>query len=260
MSPDRLSRARNRLRAAGCVAAEDEAEELVAAAPDGPTLDRWLARREQGEPLAWITGILPFCGRSLHVAPGVYVPRPQTQELACRAADLLPPGGSAVDLCTGSGAVAAHLRAEDPTAVVVGTDLDPRSAACARANAIPTVVADLAAAVRPTGTLDLVTAVAPYVPTGSLRLLPRDVQRHEPRRALDGGDDGLTLVRRIIGAATALLRPGGWLVIEVGGDQDRELAPDLASFDQVVAWRDEDHDLRGIEARWPGGPRPTIRG
>ena len=74
------------------------------------------------------------------------------------------------------------------------------------------------------GAFDLVTAVAPYVPTGALRLLPADVQRYEPRRALDGGTDGLDLVRRVVEAAARLLRPGGWLLVEVGGDQDAALA------------------------------------
>jgi hypothetical protein len=109
-----------RLLAAGCVAAAAEAASFLAAAPDRRTLDSWLVRREQGEPPAWITGTTTFCGRTLHVSPGVYVPRAQTEELARRAASVLPPGGRALDLCTGTGAVAAHLRARVPTAAVIG--------------------------------------------------------------------------------------------------------------------------------------------
>jgi release factor glutamine methyltransferase len=103
---------------------------------------------------------------------------------------------------------------------------------------------------------DLVTAVAPYVPTGELRLLPADVQRYEPRLALDGGTDGLDLVRRAIAAARRLLRPGGWLLVEVGGTQDKVLAPTLAeaAFDLVTHWWDDDGDLRGIASR-AAGPR-----
>jgi release factor glutamine methyltransferase len=251
MADPRRATVVSRLEAAGCVAAGEEADEMLAAAPDGATLAGWLGRRERGEPLAWITGTVRFCGRAVRVDPGVYVPRAQTEDLARRAAALLPPGGRAVDLCTGSGAVAAHLRAAVPTAAVVGVDLDPRAATCARRNGVPAVAADLAAGLRAGLGADLVTAVAPYVPTDGLRLLPADVQRYEPRRALDGGPDGLDLVRRVVGAAAGLLRPGGWLLVELGGDQDAALAPALrtASFGEAAPWRDEDGDLRGVAVR-----------
>src|SRR4051794_28670943 len=173
-----------RLAAAGCIAAEAEAAELSAVAPDAGTLAAWVTRRETGEPLAWITGMVAFAGERLSIVRGVYVPRVQTEELARRAAALLPRGGRALDLCTGAGAVAAHLRVAVPDARVVATDIDPVAARCARANGVPTAVADLAAAVR--GRFDVITAVPPYVPRDELRLLPRDVVRHEPRRALDG--------------------------------------------------------------------------
>lgn len=249
-----LELATRRLAAAGCIAAADEAATFVAAAPDRATLDAWLGRREQGEPAAWITGTTWFCGRSLRVDPGVYVPRPQTESLARRAGARLPPGGRALDLCTGAGAIGAHLRSCVPTAVVVGVDRDVRAAVCARRNGVPTVVADLAEAVRPRRSFDLVTAVAPYVPTADIGLLPVDVQRHEPRAALDGGSDGLDLVRRVVVAAAGVLRPGGWLAIELGGEQDVALAPvlDRHGFGSVVPWRDADGDLRGLVARWAG--------
>lgn len=240
-----------RLGVAGCVAAEEEAAELLAAGPDASTLEAWLRRRERGEPLPWITGTLRFCGRALHIGPGVYVPRVQTEELARRAAALLPAGGRAVDLCTGTGAVAAHLLAGVPSAAVVGVDIDVRAAACARRNGVPAVVGDLGRPLREVGDVDVVTAVAPYVPSGQIRLLPADVQRHEPLLALDGGGDGLHLVRRVVAAAAGLLRPGGWLLTEVGGDQDQALAPVLAAagFDVVAPWWDAEGDLRGVAAR-----------
>jgi release factor glutamine methyltransferase len=195
-----------------------------------------------------------FCGRLLHVAPGVYVPRRQTEQLAHRAAALLPEGGHAVDLCTGAGAVAAHLTAAVPSAHVVGIDVDARAAACARRNGVPAVVGDLAGPLRARRGVDVVTAVAPYVPTGAFRLLPADVQRFEPRLALDGGADGLDVVRRVVDAARALLRPDGWLLVEVGGDQDVALAPALAAsgFAHVEPWWDDDGDLRGIAAQRAG--------
>lgn len=245
-----------RLLAAGCVAADEEADELVGAAPDRATLERWVRRREEGEPLAWITGTVVFCGRPLRVDPGVYVPRAQTEDLARRAAGLLAGAGAsgrAVDLCTGSGAVAAHLIAESPSAAVVGVDIDPHAAACARRNGVSAVVGDLDPPLRD-HSFDIVTAVAPYVPTGELRFLPTDVQRYEPRRALHGGDDGLDLVRRVVIAAARLLRRGAWLLIEVGGDQDRALHPMLTAhgFAAIITWADEDGDLRGLAAEASG--------
>lgn len=251
-APDpRLEAVTARLVAAGCVAAAEEAAELVAAAPDSATLDAWIGRREQGEPPSWITGSTWFVRRAVQMAPMVYVPRLQTEELARRAAALLPERGLAVDLCTGSGAVAAHLRAQVPTAAVIGVDIDPVAAACAWRNGVAVIVGDLDAPLRAAGQVDVVTAVAPYVPTGDLRLLPTDVRRYEPGVALDGGDDGLELVRRVVVAASALLRPGGWLLTEVGGEQDELLAPDLVAhgLDLVETWHDEDGDLRGVAAR-----------
>jgi len=239
-----------RLRAAGCIAAEEEADELLAGAPDTATLAEWVGRREVGEPLAWITGTVRFCGHRLRVDPGVYVPRIQSEELARRAASLLPAHGRAADLCTGSGAIAVHLLAAVPTASVVGVDVDLRSAICARGNGVRVVVADLDRPL-PSRSFDTVTAVAPYVPTGDLRFLPADVQRYEPRRSLDGGHDGLDLVRRIVASAARLLRSGGWLLVELGGDQLDTLGPALAEsgFDLAEAWFDEDGDLRGLAAR-----------
>jgi len=249
-----LAAVTSRLSTAGCVAAPEEAAELLAATPDERALEAWLRRREQGEPLPWITGSVEFCGHRLHAAPGVYVPRAQTEELARRAAKLLPDNGRALDLCTGTGAVASHLMAAVPSAAVVGIDVDLRAAACARGNGVRAFVGDLAGAVRRGEGFHVITAVAPYVPTGHLRLLPPDVQRYEPRLAFDGGLDGLDLLRRIVVAAGRLLRAGGWLLIEVGGNQHDGLAPTLASsrFDLVTAWDDDEGDLRGLACRSSG--------
>lgn len=237
-----------RLIAAGCIAAVEEATELLDSAPDESTLESCVCRREAGEPLAWITGTVLFCGQRLHVAPGVYVPRPQSEALARRAASLLPVNGRAVDFCTGAGAIAAYLTARVPTATVIGVDVDAQAAECARRNQVRSVLGDLDAALHGREDFDLVTAVPPYVPTDEFRFLAADVQRYEPHRALDGGPDGLDVARRVIDAARRLLRPGGWLLLEVGGDQDETLAPILATcaFEGVTAWHDDDGDLRGI--------------
>jgi release factor glutamine methyltransferase len=241
----------DRLSAAGCVAAEEEAAELAAAAPTPAVLEDWLRRREDGQPLAWIIGSLQFSGHRLQIDPGVYVPRFQTEDLARRAAALLPARGRAADLCTGVGAIAVHLMAEVPAAHVVATDVDVAAARCARRNGVRVVVGDLDAPIGADHTFDLVTAVAPYVPTGDIRFLPRDVQRYEPRRALDGGPDGLALVRRVVAGAARLLRPGGWLLMELGGRQDQLLSEIFAAhgFDHLDPWRDEEADLRSLAAR-----------
>jgi release factor glutamine methyltransferase len=236
------------------VAAEEEAGELMDAAADDDTLAAWLARREVGEPLAWITGRTIFCGHVLKVDPGVYVPRPQSEELARRAAAVLPAqGGLVADLCTGTGAVAVHLMADPSAPGVVGIDNDPRAVACARANGVSAGLGDLDGPLRPWA-FHVVTAVAPYVPTDELRFLPADVQRYECRAALDGGPDGLSMVRRVIAAAAVALRAGGWVLIELGGDQGEKLTSVLESrgFGPPSFWSDEDGDLRGLAAQRDG--------
>ncbi len=245
-----------RLAAAGCIAPEAEAAELCATTVDHDELPRLAERRAQGEPLAWIMGRVRFGDLVLAIEPGVYVPRPQTEQLAARAASLLPDGGIALDLCTGCGAIAALLQATVPSARVVGLDLDPVAVACARRNGVTALVGDLTGPLRPGLAVDVVTAVAPYVPTDAIDLLPSDVRDHEPVRALDGGDDGLAVVRRIVAAAATLLRPGGHLVVELGGDQADALAPDLAAagFAPAVVWHDDEGDPRGLTATLPLHP------
>jgi release factor glutamine methyltransferase len=249
------------LAAAGCVAADEEAAELVAAAADAATLDAMVDRRVTGEPLAWITGTAPFCGLAVRVRPGVYVPRWQSEVLATTAARLLPERGTAVDLCTGSGAVALVLQAARPGARVLATESDPRAAACARSNGVDVCEGDLDAPLPAdlVGTVDVVCGVVPYVPTDALHLLPRDVTAHEPRTALDGGPGGLTFLSRAVAAAARLLVPGGWLLLEAGGEQFDPLAGrcERTGFTSVEVLRDGDGDPRAVRARrtpWEAGP------
>jgi len=245
-----VSAVAQRLAEAGCIMPEAEATELLSWASDDGTLERAVRRREHGEPLAWIVGGVTFGGRRVRVDPGVYVPRPQTDALARRAAELLPPAGAAADLCTGSGAIAFHLMHEAPSARVVATDVDPRAVACARRNGVFVVQGSLGAALRDAA-FDVVTAVAPYVPTADIRLLPADVRRYEPRGSLDGGADGLDVVRVLVADAARLLRSDGWLLTEIGGNQEALLAPVLsrAGFEPAEPWFDEEGDLRGIAVR-----------
>ena len=209
------------LRGAGCVAAESEASELMAAASSSATLDAMVARRATGEPLAWITGHAQFCGLDVLVDPGVYVPRWQSERLAMRSAELLAPHGCAVDLCTGSGAIARVLGDARPGATVVATESDPVAAACARRNGVTVfegslddpLPAELA------GHVDVLVGVVPYVPSASLHLLPRDVREFEPIAALDGGLDGLEVLATVVARSAAWVRLGGWLLLECGTDQ-----------------------------------------
>jgi len=243
----------SRLAEAGCLAPEEEAAELLGATDDPAALDVLVSRRARGEPLAWLVGSVPFCGLRVKVHTGVYPPRWQTEALARRAASLLPERGVAVDLCTGSGAIACWLKACVPSATVLATDVDPDAVSCARGNGVDALLGDLDEPLPPAlaGNVDVLTAVVPYVPTGQLAFLPRDVQAYEPRVALDGGEEGLRLLSAVVARSVSWLRPGGWLLLELGGDQAASVADamSLAGFGDITVHTDEDGDDRGIEGR-----------
>lgn len=250
----------DRLAAAGFLSAREEAEELrTAAGGDEALLAELAERRLAGEPLAWIAGSAGFCGLRVRIDPGVYVPRPHTEQLALRAAGRLPVGGIAVDVCTGSGAVAAVLADRRPGATVIATDVDERAVACARANGVEARAGDLFAPLPAElwGRVDVVTGVVPYVPVPELGLLQRDTFAFESPLAYDGGPDGTTILRRALEGAATALRPGGAALLELGGDQSDLLAGDLDrlgfAVDAVLA--DEDGDVRGIEATLAGSRR-----
>lgn len=238
----------------GCVAPRAEADALLKASCEGVgPVSEMIARRLRGEPLAWITGSVRFCDVRVHVDPGVFVPRPHTQALARRAVSLLPAAGVAVDLCTGSGAVAAVLGSAHPRAAVVATDVDPVAVACARGNGVRALIGNLDEPLPPSllGRVDVMTAVVPYVPTEKLHLLSRDVLAYEPRSALDGGRRGTTVLVRAAEAAARWLRPGGSVLLELGGDQAGEVATTLAGvgLSEIRVHRDGDGQDRAIEAR-----------
>ena len=250
----------DRLAAAGFLSTREEAEELRGAAGGDECLLAALAeRRLAGEPLAWVVGSAAFCGLRVRVEPGVYVPRPHTEELALRAAGRLPARGTAVDVCTGSGAVAAVLAARRPDATVIATDVDERAVACARANGVDARAGDLFAPLPAElrGRVDVVTGVVPYVPAPELGSLQRDTFAFESALAYDGGPDGTTVLRRALAGAAAALRPGGAALLELGGDQADLLAGDLDRLGFAVdgVLTDEDGDVRGIEATLAGSRR-----
>jgi release factor glutamine methyltransferase len=237
----------------GFVAAQEEADELLArAAGDVELLDALVARRLTGEPLAWITGSVSFCGLEVRVDGGVYVPRWQSEPLARRAVERLPANGAAIDLCTGTGAIAMTLMAARPAARVVASDLDQRAVACARANGVEVHRGDLFAPLPRAlqGRVDVVVGVVPYVPTPDLALLQRDTLAFEAPLSYDGGRDGTEILRRVLTESPRFLRRGGALLLELGGEQADALGADLARlrYVDITVLVDEDDDVRGIEA------------
>ncbi|MER6910974.1 putative protein N(5)-glutamine methyltransferase [Streptomyces sp. NPDC000594] len=222
------------LRAAGCVFAEEEARLLLTAAeaPGPGLLAALLARRISGEPLEHVLGWAEFRGARYAVDPGVFVPRPRTAFLVDRAAALAPRGlpGTpvVVDLCCGSGALGAALTAELGGAELHSADIDPPAVECARRNVAPAAgtvyEGDLCAPLprRLRGRVDLLLANVPYVPTAEIRLLPAEARDHEGHLALDGGADGLDVLRRVAAEAPGWLAPGGSFLCETGERQAAE--------------------------------------
>lgn len=219
--PDLLPVLAARLRAAGCVFAEEEAAVLLSTGPEG--MEERIARREAGEPLEQVVGWAWFRGLRVHVTPGVFVPRRRTEALVRRALPLLSPGAVVADLCCGTGAVGAALLAEEPSLELHACDIDPSAVACARRNVPAERVhhGDLYAALPPSlaGRVAVVVCNAPYVPSDAVALMPPEARDHEHRGALDGGADGLDVQRRVVAEAPRWLAPGGWLLVETSRAQ-----------------------------------------
>jgi release factor glutamine methyltransferase len=212
-----------RLRAAGCVFAEDEARLLMTAARTPAELEIMVGQRAAGLPLEQVLGWAEFCGLRIAVAPGVFVPRRRTEFLVRQAEALARPGAVIVDLCCGTGAIGAALAAAVDRAEVHAADIDPAAAQCARQN-LPgghvyqgDLYDALPAGLR--GRVAILAANVPYVPSGEIALLPPEARAHEPRAALDGGPDGLDLLRRVAAGAAAWLAPRGHLLSETSERQ-----------------------------------------
>jgi release factor glutamine methyltransferase len=211
-----------RLRAAGCVFAEEEARLLMSAARIPAEVDAMVEQRAAGLPLEQVIGWAGFCGLRIAVDAGVFVPRLRTEFLVQQAVTLARPGDIVVDLCCGAGAIGAAIAAAVDRAEVHATEIDPAAVRCARQNVPGTVYQGdlyepLPARLR--GRVTVLTANVPYVPTGEIEFLPPEARSHEPRVALDGGQDGLDVLRRVAAAAPGWLAPGGHLLIEVSGRQ-----------------------------------------
>lgn len=213
----------DRLRAAGCVFAEDEAALLTeAAAGDAAALDRLVGRRVAGHPVEYLVGWASFAGERFAIADGVFIPRHRTELLAATARELIRSGQTVLDLCCGTGALGATAT-RGRQARLVATDIDPAAVACARRNLPGAEVYEgdlfdpLPRDLR--GRVDVLLANVPYVPTHQIAFLPEEFRVHEARAALDGGDDGLRVLRRVAAQAGGWLAPGGHLLTEAGDAQ-----------------------------------------
>jgi release factor glutamine methyltransferase len=195
----------------------------MSAARTPAELTAMVGRRAAGLPLEQVLGWAEFCGRRITVAPGVFVPRRRTEFLVRQAVELARPGAVILDLCCGAGAIGAALAAAVPRAEVHAADVDPAAVRCARQN-LPAgrvyqgdLYEPLPAGLH--GRVEILAANVPYVPTREIGFLPSEAREHEPRAALDGGADGLDVLRRVAAGAAGWLAPGGYLLSEISQDQ-----------------------------------------
>jgi release factor glutamine methyltransferase len=214
-----------RLRAAGCVFAEEEARLLMSATREPGELAAMVALRAQGDPLEYVIGWAPFCGLRIAVDRGVFVPRHRSELLVTESVARARTGAVVVDMCCGSGAIGVAVANAVPGIVLHAADVDPVAVACARRNVESVgghvhqgdLYGALPQALR--GSIDVLVANVPYVPTAEIEMLPREARDHEPRISLDGGGDGLDLVRGLAAEATEWLAPSGHLLVEVSDRQ-----------------------------------------
>lgn len=211
------------------------------------------------EPLQYLLGTAPFRRIELLVGPGVFIPRPETELVAGHALDRLPQGGTLLDVCTGSGAIALAAADERPDATVIATEVSGDALTWAGRNRdrlrLPVEIlacdlfAGLPVALR--GGVDVVVGNPPYVDTAERDRLPADVADHEPPEALFAPERGTSVIERIARGAPEWLKPGGWLVLEIGETQGPEVVrilveggyadvsvePDLTGRDRIALGR-----------------------
>ena len=258
-----------RLRAAGCVFAEEEAAILGASAGTPAELGLMVARRAGGEPIEQVVGWAEFAGRRVLVDPGVFVPRRRSEflvEVALALAQAGPPGVVA-DLCCGTGAlglvVTAGLRLRG--ADLYAADLDPAAVACARKNVGPAgghvYAGDLFSALPDSlrGRISVLICNAPYVPTTEIAFMPAEARDHEALMALDGGADGLAILRRVAAGAGAWLAPGGVLLVETSERQAASMAAVMAAGGLAGRVHEDDESgatvVTGVAASGPARSR-----
>lgn len=228
--------------------AEQEATLLMEAAPEPTALAGLVARRVAGEPLEHLLGWAAFRGRRVRVEAGVFVPRRRSEHLVTVGIMMVRPGSVVVELCCGTAAVASALGHAVPGLELVSADVDPAAARSARRN-LPggrVCEGDLYDALPPDlrGRIDLLVANPPHVPHDEIRLMPPEAREHEQPVALDGGPDGLGVVRRIVADAPGWLSPTGVLLLETGRSQvgavtallsAAGLTPAVSTVDELAA-------------------------
>ena len=252
----------SKLRDAGCVFAEDEAQLLVDSAKTPGELATMVERRAAGVPLEHVVGWADFCGLRVAVDPGVFVPRRRTELLVRRAAGVAAPGAIVVDLACGSGAVGMAVAALVGSVVLHAVDIEPAAVRCARRNLRAfggkVYAGDLyeALPVRLRGKVDVLVANVPYVPTEAVDLLPREARVYEQRVALDGGPDGLDVLRRVAEAAPDWLAAGGHLLVETSADQaDAAIEALVATGLTTTVAGDADLAATVVVGRWADAKR-----
>ena len=255
-----------RLRAAGCVFAEDEARLMTEAATTPADLEDLVRRRVAGEPLEPLLGWAEFDGLRILMDPGVFVPRRRTEFLVERAVAIAHPDAVVVDLCCGAAAIGVAIAAGlGSGATLVAADVDPAAVRCARRNVQPAgrvfegdLYEALPAELR--GRVDILAVNAPYVPTDEIALMPPEARLYEPGVALDGGKDGLEVHRRVAAGASEWLVPGGSLLIETSARQaDRTARLFTAAGLDARIERSEDRDATVVIATAVAAaePHPT---
>lgn len=218
-------------------------------------------RRAKHEPVAYLVGYREFFSLEFRVTKDVLIPRPETETLVMEALAVMKPLPTPIvlDLCTGSGCVAVAIAKNCPTATVTATDISPAALAIAGENAskhkvsdrVSLVEGDLFTALPGETRFDVIVSNPPYIPSADMATLQADVQQYEPRLALDGGHDGLDVIRRILVDAKSHLKPGGWLMCEFTPEQAaaiQTLATDHGYTDVAIV-KDTAHEPRFLRAR-----------
>ncbi|WP_180321074.1 putative protein N(5)-glutamine methyltransferase [Peribacillus kribbensis] len=219
----------DKLLHAGCVFAEEEAELLIAEAKTSDELLKMTESRALGAPIEYVLGYTCFCGLRINVERNVFVPRRRTEFLAEKAKAIVQDGDRVVDLCCGSGAIGAAI-ASGADIHLHAVDIDEAAVRCAKRNlsglGAHVYQGDLYSVLPRSlkGSVKMIAANIPYVPTGFIDLLPQEARLHEPKSALDGGEDGFMILRKVAAEAPEWLAPGGDLMIETSGRQASKAA------------------------------------
>lgn len=214
-----------------------------------------IALRATHQPLQYITGEQEFMGLSFQVSPEVLIPRQDTETLVEQTQRVLKDDDRILDMCTGSGCILISLLHENKTCQGMGVDIADTSIALARENAKKNdvqaewLVSDLFSDVY--GAFDVIVSNPPYIATAVLQELMPEVIEHEPQRALDGHEDGLYFYRQIIADAPSYLKPGGWILFEIGYDQGESVPALLteAGFTEITVIKDYNGNDRVVRAR-----------